>query len=387
MAHAYTPGLKVTSHMTHRVKRILPIKGEVAVSVGDQVQANQVIAQTSMPGDIYPMNLANLLAVPPADVAECLLKRIGDPVEKDEPIARTKGLFGMMRKIIKSKYEGTVETISSVTGQVILRGDPIPIQVKAYVTGSVVEVLPEEGCVIETDCAYIQGIFGIGGETCGPICMAGSSYDELFDASAVTKDMAGTIIIGGGRMTAAAIKEARDVGAAAIVSGGIDDQDLIEVLGYDLGVAITGSEKIGITIVITEGFGDIAMAQQTWELLSSLDGREASINGATQIRAGVMRPEIIVPHGDASPPSISDVDRIEEGLLVEGRLVRIIRDPYFGVIGSVAGLPSEPQVLGSGSKARVLEVKLDSGESVVIPRANVELIEEQQTPCFADTGH
>ena len=47
----------------------------------------------------------------------------------------------------------------------------------------------------------------------------------------------------------------------------------------------------------------------------------------------------------------------------------------FGLIGEVAGLPSEPQVLGSGSKARVLEVKLDSGESVVIPRANVELIE------------
>ena len=63
-------------------------------------------------------------------------------------------------------------------------------------------------------------------------------------------------------------------------------------------------------------------------------------------------------------------------MLSMGRSVRIIRDPYFGVIGSVSGLPSEPQVLGSGSKARVLEVVLDSGESVVIPRANVELIED-----------
>ena len=37
-----------------------------------------------------------------------------------------------------------------------------------------------------------------------------------------------------------------------------------------------------------------------------------------------MRPEIIVPHGDAAPPASSGVDSIEEGLLVEGRLVRII---------------------------------------------------------------
>ena len=37
--------------------------------------------------------------------------------------------------------------------------------------------------------------------------------------------------------------------------------------------------------------------------------------------------------------------------------------------------PSELRVLPSGSKARVLEVELDFGEQVVIPRANVELIE------------
>ena len=46
------------------------------------------------------------------------------------------------------------------------------------------------------------------------------------------------------------------------------------------------------------------------------------------------------------------------------------------MIGEVAGLPSEPTVLGSGSKARVLEVTLESGERVIVPRANVELIED-----------
>jgi hypothetical protein len=87
-----------------------------------------------------------------------------------------------------------------------------------------------------------------------------------------------------------------------------------------------------------------------------------------------MRPEIIVPlKPDESPQG--GVEEGVEGLLAMGRPVRIIRDPYFGEIGQVAGLPPQPAVLGSGSKARVLEVKLDSGESVVIPRANVELIE------------
>ena len=37
--------------------------------------------------------------------------------------------------------------------------------------------------------------------------------------------------------------------------------------------------------------------------------------------------------------------------------------------------PVELRVLDSGSKARVLEVSVDSQERIVVPRANVELIE------------
>jgi hypothetical protein len=58
-----------------------------------------------------------------------------------------------------------------------------------------------------------------------------------------------------------------------------------------------------------------------------------------------------------------------------GANVRIIRDPYFGRIGKVAALPHELRALDSGSKARVLEVAFDSQERIVVPRANVELIE------------
>ena len=61
-------------------------------------------------------------------------------------------------------------------------------------------------------------------------------------------------------------------------------------------------------------------------------------------------------------------------MLEEGTPVRIIRDPYFGHIGTVAALPAEPQVLESGSKARVLQVACPSGETITVPRANVEIL-------------
>lgn len=375
MAQAFTPGLKVTNRITHRVKRILPIPGEVVVSEGDQVDARDIVAETFMPGDVTPLNMANLLSMPPSDVPECMLKKPGDRVKVGEAIARTKGIFGMFRTEYKTKVEGVIESVSEVTGQVILRGEQQPVQVRAYMTGKVVDVMPKEGCVIEAETTYIQGIFGIGGETFGPVRMACKSHEQELTAEVIHDDMKGAVIIGGGRVTDEAIKRAKKIGVSAIVTGGIDDQDLRDFLGYDLGVAITGTERVGLTLIITEGFGDIAMAESTFKLLASREGDDASVTGATQIRAGVMRPEVIVPLSEEQLNEVPEPPHIS-GTLDIGRPVRMIRDPYFGLIGTVSSLPPEQHVLGSGSKARVLEVKFDSGEHVIVPRANVELIEE-----------
>jgi len=374
MAKAYTPGLKVTNRITHRARRLLPIPGEVLVKAGDKVSARDVVAQTFMPGDITPLNMANLLSMPPQDVPDCMLKKEGDRIALGEPIARTKGIFGMFKNEYKSKVEGTLEALSNVTGQAIIRGEPIPVQVLAYLAGTVVDVIPKEGVVIENEVAFIQGIFGIGGETFGKIKMACKTPDQELTDDLIHADMKDCIVIGGARMTYPAIQKAKQVGAAAVVSGGIDDQDLKQFLGYDLGVAITGQERVGLTLIITEGFGEISMARRTFELLHDRQGDDASVNGATQIRAGVMRPEILVPLS-AKALSAERQPTHAEGQLELGAPVRIIRDPYFGLIGEVSKLPAEPFVLDSGSKARVLEVKFDSGESVVVPRANVELIE------------
>ena len=374
MAQAYTPGLKVTNRMTHRVRRVLPIKGDVLVNLGDVVEAEQIVAQTFMPGDISPVNMANLLSMPPGDMKKCMLKREGERVAVGDIVAQNKGIFGLFKTTVKSTWEGTIETISDVTGQIIIRHAPIPVEVKAHLAGEVVEVIPQEGVVIEADVTFVQGIFGIGGEAYGTIRMAAVSHDQPLKADLITKEMKGCVVIGGARVWHEAIEKAIQVGAAAVIAGGIDDQDLKEILGYDLGVAITGTERIGLTVVVTEGFGDIAMAERTFSLLKARQGDAAAVNGATQIRAGVMRPEIMVP---LSPDELAREVEPEhtQGQLLAGRPVRIIRDPYFGLIGEVGDLPAEPHVLGSGSKARVLEVKLDSGESVIVPRANVELIE------------
>lgn len=376
MAHAYTPGLKVTERQLVSKRRILPLKGEVVAKVNDEVSPDTVVARTYLPGDVEPINVANKLGVPPEDIDGCMLKKIGDKVEEGEVIGRTKPLFGI--KFFSSESQatltGTVESISSVTGQVLLRGKPIPVEVTAYLEGEVVEVVPEEGVVVSTWGSFIQGIFGIGGETNGIIKVVVPDNKTQLREKYITDDCKGCIIIGGSRVTANAIRKAIKVGAKGVVTGGFDDKDLREFLGYDIGVAITGSEDLGITLVITEGFGDINMAQKTFELLKAKGGTMACINGATQIRAGVIRPEVVIPVAGDVHAKNDNAEYEQHGLTI-GSPVRVIRHPYFGQLGKVSGLPSPLQVLDSESKARVLEVEFDEGNKAIVPRANVELIE------------
>jgi len=371
MAHAYTPGLRVTERTLVRRERRLPLKGEVLVQQGEKVTAQAIVARTMLPGNVQTVNLASQLGVEPADVQARLLKPLGSEFAAGEVIAATKALFGLMKSEAKAPVAGTLESVSDVTGQAILREPPIPVEIDAYLEGTVAEVLPEEGVVIETVGAFIQGIFGVGGETHGQLAIAVSGPDDELTVDCLKPEHAGKIVVGGAYVNHAVFKEAVRLGVRAVVVGGFDDRDLRDLLGYDLGVAITGQETLGATLLLTEGFGRIRMAERTFQLLSKLAGREAALSGATQIRAGVMRPEIVVPLPEAGAMA---VDTPVMGMEI-GSLLRCIRGDHFGKIGRITELPAPLQELGSESHARVLEANIDGVGRVLLPRANIELIE------------
>lgn len=376
MAHTYTPGLTVSRTKTIRKERLLPLRGETLVKLGDRVQAEDIVARTELPGGIQTVNVVNLLSITPEDIRSFMLRKEGDRVAKDETIAENKPLLGLtfLKSRVSSPTEGTIEKISEITGQVMVREPPIPVQVRAYVDGTVVEVREGQGVVVETTGTFIQGIFGVGGEQTGPLDIAAETRSDILDKSSIKEEHRGKILVGGSFITLDGLDKARKQGVKGIVVGGLSAENLREFMGYDLGVAITGTEDLGLALIITEGFGKIDMAKRTFDLLVERRGNRTSINGATQIRAGVIRPEIVIPYFKDVPDSKTDKNQ-KEGVK-PGDQIRAIREPYFGRIGTVKSLPPALTQVESESNVRVLEVDFGNGDPVIIPRANVELIEE-----------
>ena len=376
---AYTPGLKVKRYTEIDKERKLPLNGEVLVEEGDEISYDKIVARAYTKGDPNVLDAASILQVEPKQINYYLVKKIDEVVQEGEIIANFKAFFGLINRSVVSPIEGTIETISLETGQIIIRGKPIPIELNAYIPGKIIKVVPNEGVVVRTNGALIQGVFGISGETHGELKIIEDTYDKSISEDNISNNYKGKVLVGYSDVTLEALKKSVSVGVAGIIIGGINEEILDDFIGEEIGVAITGLEHTGLTLIITEGFGKINMSKRTFNLLKEYEGYKVSMNGSTQIRAGVIRPEIIIPYDrNTKQGASSDTDsskNVPDGML-QGTRVRIIREPYFGLIGTVQSLPIELQQVESGSLVRVMTIKLEDNKEVIIPRANVEILEE-----------
>ena len=380
MSHVYTPGIKILKSTIIEKERVLPIPGKVLVSVGDCVSPSTIVCQALLQSPVEMVPLAFLMGIEPWQTSKVLLKKTGDPIEEGELIAFQSKLFGLVKKEYRSKISGTLEYVSDVTGTIGIRKPPVAITKTAFISGKVVKVIPDLGAVIRTRAAYIQGVFGISGEKFGELKVVASA-DEVLTARHVQPEYSGRILVGGSLATLEFLQKALVVGVKGVITGGIHGKDLFAFLGRPVGVGITGEENLPLTLIITEGMGKMPMAARTFNLLDSLEGKMASISGATQIRAGVIRPEIICPEEEIDVSvdryvAGSEDEALKEARIDIGTVVRIIRAPYFGHIGKVCRLPPELQVIETESKVRVAEIQLEDGRKVLVPRANLEIIQE-----------
>lgn len=369
MSNALTPALAVTNKTTLRRRRDLPIAGEILVREGDIVDGSQVVARASLEGELRLVRAAELLGIPAEDLADTLKVKVDDDVAEGAVVAELRGLWGLFKSTVVSPMSGKVEFVSSSTGHVGIRAPSRPLDLTAYISGRVVSIEPKRSVVIEAECTFVQGIFGVGGERQGRVKMLPLDPTIAVTEELIPTDICGCIVVGGHSPTIGALRRAAENGAVGFITGSIDDRALREYLGYDIGVALTGDEAVSMTVIITEGFGALPMSLRTFNALTLVNGEIASINGATQVRAGAQRPEFIAP----TRPTSSQREGLARGLEV-GERVRIIRVPFFGSTGTITELPHDLERIETGAQVRVLRATLDDGRQVTVPRANVELV-------------
>ncbi len=331
----------MTSDAALRRQRRLPIPGEVLVSLGQTPRADTPVARALLPGRVLAVPVAGLIGCEPAEAARYLTVQEGQAVAAGAVLARAPGVLGLGAREARAPAGGTVERLSAASGQVTLRGPAQPLDVLAHIPGMVTGVFPGEGVEITCRAAFVQGIYGVGGEARGRLADAPGAGAVWVLPSA----------------TAADLVRATESGCAAVVTGSVPYADLGEN---------------GLVVILTEGFGALPMADPTATLLRRHLGAAVSVDGTTRIRAGVVRPEVVIPL-DGGRPGRQLADPAPAALR-SGARVRVMRDPGFGSYGEVRQLPPLPRAVDSGAVVRVAVVALDGGGVLTVPRANVEVL-------------
>ncbi|NLY53629.1 MAG: hypothetical protein GX060_03255 [Firmicutes bacterium] len=303
---------------------------------------------------------------------DSLLVREGMAVHFEQPIA-------MRRGTPKSTY-----VLSPVYGRITGAKDGkvyiTPLHTRtdltAWLSGKVVKVQAGQEVTIRAYAHVVLGAYGIGGEAGGLLYVAAGPQETL-PVAAVDDNWRQKVVVAGATASVDLLRAAQQAQAAAVVVGYMPFALLADFMSGDVTVGFTGDEDLGFTIILTEGFLPSQMAEGTFRTLQQLEGRYASVNGTTHIRAGVIRPEIIVCEPEQNWP-VTDV-RVggESSLEVgQGSLVKLLREPRRGAIGRVLELPKERQVVASGASVLVARVQLQSGEEITVPIANLQVLEE-----------
>lgn len=376
----YTPSLKrAESCVVTKVRRLRP-PCRIKVSAGQKVNVGSILAILEGPGVGHMILLENTELAIPLDILltnfgfdyiNCVTKKIGEHVSKDEIVARRNPL-GKLERIYKSPYEGVISTIRE-PGVLGIR-EIKEVNVTAFVPGTVSHIIPDREIALETAAALIQGIYGIGGETSGELEVLVESPSEVAKIDELAQNHAGKILVCGSSLQQGFLSKAKEIGVKGIVVASLDNDELTSFLNFSPSM-ITGHEHAGLTLVMTQGFGSIPMLEATYGILKKFEGKTAFLNGSTQMRAGVIRPEIIIPRDDLSLAQCRSMRGIDSEGLTKGMRVRVLGGEYFGQIGVVNDLSPKSGKLETESEVQVLEVVLQKLGPIIIPKANVEPIE------------
>jgi hypothetical protein len=354
---AYYPSLTRSIPLaTIRRERMLPVDGEVVVNPGARVESMSIVARAQVPGRYRILDVAHALRVPPAAADKYIRLRTGQRVEAGQVAASRRVALGLVPRVAHVPQIGVVAAVGG--GRVLLETLGEPVELRAFLPGTIANVMPRRGVLVETIGALIQGVWGVGTESFGVLKILAEQPDQPLRARSIDVSSHGAVLVGGSTMDRDALQQAQELQVRGIVIGSLDPT-LLEM-----------AEQMPFPIIATEGLGWAPMAQPIFQLLSTNDGREAAINGRVQPRWGAIRPEVIIPlparSATSPPPPGTPLDA--------GVQVRVVRGPMTGAVGTVRHVPSQPSVLETGARVNCAVVTFSSAEEQFVPFFNLELL-------------
>jgi hypothetical protein len=232
------------------------------------------------------------------------------------------------------------------------------IELRAGLPGVVTQVIPERGVVIRTAGALVQGVWGNGRIDNGLMVSLIEKPDDNLTPDRLDVSLRGSVILAGHVRDADTLRAAAELPVRGLI------------LSSMVSSLLTNAYQMKYPILVLDGFGAMPMNSAAFKLLTTNNKREATVNAEHFDRYNGNRPEVIIPLPVSSEPD----EPVNYDTFAVGQTVRLRRPPAAGMIGTIAHLPAGLAELQSGLRAEAAGVKLENGETVLVPLVNLEVV-------------
>ena len=338
---------------TVRRERLLPVPGRITVRMDQKVNPLDVVAEAKFGAEHLLIDVARKLGLPP-DAAQSLIQvKAGDVISQGDVIARRVRL-GL--QIVRAPGNGRV--ILSGAGKVLMEVGDTTFDLRAGVPGIITRLIPERGVEIKFIGALVQGVWGNGQMNVGMMLPVLTAPEDPLTARQLNISLRGSVILAGNCSDPAALQAASDLPVRGIILGSMSP------------ALIPLASQAGYPIIVVDGFSQRPMNGTAYELLTTNAKNETTLNAEPADRQTGLRPEIFIPLPETQePPAPREVETF-----APDQTVRLTHEPHAGTVGKLISIRPGLTTLSSGIRAAAADVRLDSGEKVLIPLANLEVL-------------
>ena len=349
------PIIHIMPLTTIQRERLLPASGRVVVRMDQKVSPVDVVAETNLGLQHILVDVARLLGISPDKADELIRCKAGDRLTSNQLIAQMPGLISHP---VYSPDDGRVVAVGG--GQVLMEiGDTI-FELRAGLPGTITRVFPDRGVEITSHGTLIQGVWGNDRVDIGLMLPAPQldSPGDILEAGQLDVSLRGAIIIAGHCSDPRALQVAGELPLRGLILGSISPE------------LLPLATKSHFPIVVTDGFGHHPMNAVAYKLLMTNTKREVALNSTSFDRYKGTRPEIFIPLPVSQPPPQAR----DSDIFSNGQQVRIRRNPNIFEVGTLTNLIPGLTDFPSGLSLPAADVLLESGQKVVIPLVNLEVL-------------
>jgi len=338
---------------TVRRERLLPVPGRITVHMDQKVNPLDVVAEAKFGNEHLLIDVARIFAMQPEAAQNLIQVKAGDMISQGDVLARR---IGLGLQIVHAPSNGRV--ILSGAGQILVEVGDTTFDLRAGMPGVITRHIPERGVEIKFNGAFIQGVWGNGQMNVGLLLPVLSSPEEPLTSKQLDVSLRGSVILAGKCSDPAALQTASELPVRGIILGSMSP------------ALIPLAAQAQYPIVVVDGFIPRPMNGAAYKLLTTNAKRETTLNAEPFDRQTGSRPEIFIPLPVTQEPP---APRLVETFAPD-QMVRLIREPHAGSVGKLISLRPGLTTISSGIRTAAADVKLDSGEQVLIPLANLEVL-------------